>query len=115
MIGASVTDLEKALEALDEEQVREVRLAASKKLQQQEKFLLLKLLWPPSFGGAMGVFFGSLVLDLFFQMKGFSMEAVSVLTLFGGVTGAIGGFIGFKRYNSMLLPFISESRKDLHI
>lgn len=110
-----MTDLEKALEGLDEEQTREVRMAASKKLQQSEKYLLLKLLWPPSFGGAMGVFFGSLILDLFFQMKGFSIEAVSILAMFGAVFGAIGGFIGFKRYNSMLLPFISDARKELSL
>ncbi|MCH2205207.1 MAG: hypothetical protein MK132_04970 [Lentisphaerales bacterium] len=110
-----MTDLEKALEGLDEEQVGKVRMAASKKLQQAEKYLLLKLLWPPSFGGAMGVFFGSLVLDLFFQMKGFSMQAVSILAFFGSISGSIGGFIGYKRYNSMLLPFISDARKELSL
>ena len=110
-IGASVTNLEKALEGLSEEQIKEIRLEASLELQKTEKMLIFKMLFPPSFGGALGVLLGSLAVDLVFGWKGFSFEAVSILTLFGGFFGAIGGFVGFRRYNAMLLPFISQVRQ----
>jgi hypothetical protein len=110
-----VTDLDKELKDLSPEQVKEVRLEASRLLQQSERFLLIKLLLPPSLCGSLGVFMGSLAIDLVFQMKGFTMEAVSLLTLCGGVCGAFGGVIGFKRYNALLLPFISHARTNLDI
>ena len=110
--GVSVTDLQKALDGLTEDQVREVRLAASKKLQEAESLLLFKLLLPPSLAGAIGVFIGSLMIDLVLGLRGFSLEAISLLTLTGGACGAIGGVIGFKRYNAMLLPFVRQCRDE---